>query len=75
MKRASLIVVPSTWDEPFGLVIAEAMSNGTAVITSNVGGIPDVIGKNGIVINNINETNLLKNMYELLSNSMKMKKM
>ena len=75
MKRASLIVVPSTWDEPFGLVIAEAMSNGTAVITSNVGGIPEVIGKNGIVINNINETKLFKNMYELLSNSMKMKKL
>ena len=75
MKRASLIIVPSTWDEPFGLVVAEAMSNGTAVITSDVGGIPEVIGKSGIVINNINETKLFNNMYELLSNSMKMRKL
>lgn len=75
MKRASLITVPSVWDEPFGLVVAEAMSNGIAIITSNVGGIPEVIGKNGVVINNISETKLLKNMFEVLSNNIKMRRL
>ena len=28
MKTASIIVIPSLWEEPFGLVAAEAMSNG-----------------------------------------------
>jgi len=75
MKRASLIVVPSIWDEPFGLVVAEAMSNGIAVITSNVGGIPEVIGKNGVVINNINETKLFKNILGVLSDTSQMQKL
>ena len=28
MKSASIIIIPSLWEEPFGLVAAEAMSNG-----------------------------------------------
>lgn len=75
MKRASLIVVPSIWDEPFGLVVAEAMSNGIAVITSNVGGIPEVIGKNGVVIEDIDETKLFKSMLDVLSDTSEMQKL
>ena len=37
-------VVPSVWAEPFGLVAAEAMMRGTAVVVSNSGGLPEVIG-------------------------------
>ena len=37
-------VVPSVWDEPFGLSAAEAMMRGTAVIASNSGGLPGVLG-------------------------------
>ena len=32
MKRASIIIIPSLWQEPFGLVAAEAMSNGIHVL-------------------------------------------
>ena len=27
-KEASIIVIPSIWEEPFGLIAAEAMANG-----------------------------------------------
>ena len=37
-------VVPSVWDEPFGLAAAEAMMRGSAVIASGTGGLPDVVG-------------------------------
>ena len=54
MKSASIIIIPSIWEEPFGLVAAEAMSNGACIIASKVGGIPEIIKNNGILIENIN---------------------
>ena len=72
MQRASIIVIPSIWDEPFGLVVAEAMSNGVAVITSKVGGIPEIIKDNGIVISDINETKVVNALLELLNDPKKL---
>lgn len=42
-SAADIVVCPSIWEEPFGLVIIEAMSSGTCVVASKVGGIPEVI--------------------------------
>jgi glycosyltransferase involved in cell wall biosynthesis len=36
-------VVPSRWEEPFGLVAAEAMMRGTAVIASDTGGLQEFV--------------------------------
>ena len=58
MKSASIVIVPSVWEEPFGLVAAEAMSNGACIIASKVGGIPEIIRDNGILIDNINQRKL-----------------
>jgi glycosyltransferase involved in cell wall biosynthesis len=38
---ASLVVVPSLWPEPFGLVGPEAMAQGRPVVAYRVGGIPE----------------------------------
>ena len=43
MKRAAFLVVPSTWPEPFGLVIAEAFACGTPVIGAAVGAIQEMV--------------------------------
>lgn len=46
-----VLVVPSIWNEPFGLVIGEAHSHGIPVIASRRGGIPEVVrdGINGFL--------------------------
>ncbi len=35
--------VPSRWDEPFGIVAAEAMMRGTAVVASDAGGLAEIV--------------------------------
>lgn len=51
MADAQLVVVPSRWPEPYGLVAIEAMACGTPVMVSNAGGLPEKIkdGVNGVV--------------------------
>lgn len=44
MRRAAIVVVPSRWPEPFGLVALEAMACGAALICSPRGGLPEVGG-------------------------------
>ncbi len=44
MRRAAIVVVPSRWQEPFGLTALEAMASGAALICSARGGLPEVAG-------------------------------
>ena len=68
MKNGSIIIIPSLWEEPFGLVAAEAMSNGLAIIASKVGGIPEIVEENGILIDNINHKKLEEAIIDLIKN-------
>ncbi|MEO8713395.1 MAG: glycosyltransferase family 4 protein, partial [Acetobacteraceae bacterium] len=45
MSRAAIVVVPSRWQEPFGLTALEAMACGAAVIAAPRGGLPEVAGE------------------------------
>jgi glycosyltransferase involved in cell wall biosynthesis len=45
MARASIVVAPSRWQEPFGLTALEALASGAALICSAKGGLPEVAGE------------------------------
>lgn len=42
-NRIDLLVVPSTWNEPFGRVVIEAFSYQCPVFAANIGGLPELI--------------------------------
>jgi glycosyltransferase involved in cell wall biosynthesis len=49
---ADIVIIPSTWEEPFGLIAAEAMARSVAVIASATGGLGGVIrdGVDGVLV-------------------------
>lgn len=57
MSEAYCFLNPVTWQEPFGLVMIEAMACGCPVIAFNQGSIPEVVsdGKTGFVVEDVSE--------------------
>ncbi|MCG6937297.1 MAG: glycosyltransferase family 4 protein [Gammaproteobacteria bacterium] len=60
-------VVLATYEETFGLVLAEAMRAGVAVIGSNSGGVPEIIehNKTGLLFESRNEEDLYQKISTL----------
>jgi glycosyltransferase involved in cell wall biosynthesis len=56
-KRARCLLMPLTWEEPFGLVMPEAMACGTPVIALRRGSAPELIvhGRTGFVVDTVEE--------------------
>jgi glycosyltransferase involved in cell wall biosynthesis len=55
LGNAAALLMPILWDEPFGIVMAEAMACGTPVLGLPRGAVPEVVrhGVTGFVENNI----------------------
>lgn len=47
VAASDIVVVPSVWEEAFGLIIAEAMASARPVVASRIGGIPELV-ENGV---------------------------
>lgn len=68
LKKTSIAVACSRWNEPLGRTSLEASSNGCAVIISNRGGLPETI-TNGIILKKLDETELFKQIEFLIKNN------
>lgn len=65
-QGAELLVFPSLW-EGFGLPALEAMASGTPVIAAARGGLPEVVGDAGLLVDPTDIDALRAAMYNLLS--------
>ena len=65
MQRAAIVVVPSRWNEPFGLVALEAMACGAALVCSPRGGLPEVAGESALYADPDHPPSLARAIVEL----------
>jgi glycogen synthase len=65
LNEHQTLVVPSRYDEPFGVVALEGIACGCAVIASSGGGLPEAIGPCGITFPN-GDVNALSDAVERL---------
>ncbi len=67
-QQADIVVVPSVWEEPFGLVAVEAMATGRPVCASRVGGLQSIIqeGETGLLFEGGNAVQLADCLEKLL---------
>ncbi len=68
-RKADIFVFPTSCD-CFPLVLLEAMQYGLAVVTTDVGGIPDIIdsGENGFIANTNDADDLASRIQKLIDN-------
>lgn len=76
-SRADVYVAPSTWNEPLGLVVLEAMAAKTPVIVSRAGGVTSLVkdGYNGYLVRVRNAQEIAEKVNILLGNSELCRKM
>jgi glycosyltransferase involved in cell wall biosynthesis len=57
LARARCLVFPIQWEEPFGLVMIEAMASGTPVVAIRRGSVPEVVvdGVTGVICDDVDE--------------------
>ena len=57
LGKAYGLLFPIEWEEPFGLVLIEALASGTPVIAWNRGAVPEIIenGVHGYVVDNVQQ--------------------
>jgi glycosyltransferase involved in cell wall biosynthesis len=69
LEAAWLQAVPSILEEPFGLVAAEAMMRGTAVVAAGHGGLSEIVqhGETGLQVTPNDPTALAESLVSLLS--------
>ena len=67
LKKASISVACSRWDEPFGRTSLEACSMGCATIITNKGGLIETT-KNPIILKDLDSHELYKKIKKLILN-------
>jgi glycosyltransferase involved in cell wall biosynthesis len=71
LKKSSICLVPSVWEEPFGRISMEASIHGNAVILSNKGGLSET-SKYHIKLKNLHVNNIFKVINNLILDNNKL---
>ncbi len=50
LNEHRVLVVPSVWEEPFGVVVLEGLACGCVPLVARSGGLPDAVGDCGMVV-------------------------
>jgi glycosyltransferase involved in cell wall biosynthesis len=50
LAASDVVVVPSHWEEAFGLAVVEGMAAGRPVVVTRSGAMPSIVGASGIVV-------------------------
>src|SRR5947208_11007907 len=69
LNRHRILVVPSRWAEPFGIVALEGIACGCVVVGSEKGGLKEAIGPCGLTFENGNVRALADQLKRLLTDS------
>ncbi len=67
LNQHRLLVVPSRWEEPFGIVALEGMACGCAPVVARSGGLPEAVGDAGVLFEKGNARALADCMTRLLA--------
>ena len=68
LNRHTFQFIPSTWEEPFGIVALEGIACGLIPIASDGGGLPDAIGSAGVTFKRCQLASLIEVTAELVQN-------
>lgn len=66
LNEHQFVLIPSIWEEPFGMVALEAMACGCIPIASISGGLPEAVGRAGLLFEKGNSDELAGQMTRLL---------
>jgi len=66
LNRYRLMVVPSRWQEPFGLVALEGIACGCVPVAASCGGLPDALGPCGVTFEHGEVDDLARKLEEML---------
>lgn len=72
LGRHKIIVIPSLWNEPFGIVALEGIASGCVAVGSSGGGLKDAIGPCGVTFPNGDVSTLAACLAELLTDETKL---
>jgi glycosyltransferase involved in cell wall biosynthesis len=67
VSRHKVMVIPSRWAEPFGVVALEGIATGCAIVASSQGGLPEAVGRCGLFFPNGDAAALAKTLRQVLT--------
>ena len=70
LSAADVAVIPSRWEEPFGLVVLEAMAADLTVIATRSGAIPEIVSEESVFLVDNHDETIVHDLREAMRRSL-----